>query len=160
MAVLSNLSFQIKCGQTVAVLGSSGSGNSTRVWLLQKFYEVDSGEILIDGIQINEYDRRWLRQQISVISQEPVLFHTTIRECILFGTDSAADEEIHQSAKVANSHDFIMCLPDVYEYKFLLVTLLFILFHRNMKLKLENVEQCYQLDKNKESISRITIVLL
>ncbi|CAF0757319.1 unnamed protein product [Adineta ricciae] len=115
VTVLNNLSFKVKCGQTVAVVGSSGSGKSTCVQLLQKFYEIDSGEILIDGLQINEYDRRWLRQQIGVVNQEPVLFHTTIRENILFGTDSATDEEIHQAAKVANAHDFIMCLPDKYE---------------------------------------------
>ncbi|CAF0770902.1 unnamed protein product [Adineta ricciae] len=115
VAALNNLSFQVKCGQTVAVVGSSGSGKSTCVQLLQNFYEVDLGEILIDGIQINEYDRRWLRQQIGVVSQEPVLFHTTIRENILFGIDSATNEEIYQAAKVANAHDFIMCLPDKYE---------------------------------------------
>ncbi|CAF1180643.1 unnamed protein product [Adineta ricciae] len=115
VTVLNNLSFHVRSGQTVAFVGSSGSGKSTCVQLLQKFYEISSGQILIDGIQLNEYDLKWLRQQIGVVSQEPVLFHTTIRENILFGADSATDEEIHQAAKIANAHDFIMCLPDKYE---------------------------------------------
>ena len=113
MTILHNLSFHVGSGQTVAFVGSSGSGKSTCVQLLQRFYEINSGQILIDGIQLNEYDLKWLRQQIGVVSQEPVLFHTNIRENILFGADSATDEEIHQAAKIANAHDFIMCLPDV-----------------------------------------------
>ncbi|CAF0839105.1 unnamed protein product [Adineta ricciae] len=115
VTILNNLSFHVRSGQTVAFVGSSGSGKSTCVQLLQRFYEISSGQILIDGIELNEYDLKWLRQQIGVVSQEPVLFHTTIRENIFFGADSATDEEIHQAAKIANAHDFIMSLPDKYE---------------------------------------------
>jgi ABC-type multidrug transport system fused ATPase/permease subunit len=105
----------VKQGQTIALVGSSGSGKSTCVQLLQRFYEPNSGSILIDGKQIHEYNVKWLRQHIGVVSQEPVLFHTTIRENILFGRDSATNEEIYHAAKMANAHDFIMTLPDVRE---------------------------------------------
>jgi ATP-binding cassette subfamily B (MDR/TAP) protein 1 len=64
---------------------------------------------------VNEYDLKWLRQHIGVVSQEPILFHTTIRENILFGHDSATDEQIHQAAKMANAYNFIMKLPNVGE---------------------------------------------
>ncbi len=113
MPILNNLSFAIERGRTTALVGSSGSGKSTCVQLLQRFYDLQSGSILIDGKQINEYNLKWLRQRIGVVSQEPVLFHTTIRQNILFGLDSANDEQIHQAAKMANAHDFIMKLPQV-----------------------------------------------
>ncbi len=83
--------------------------------MLQRFYDIQSGSVLIDGKQVNEYNLKWLRQHIGVVNQEPVLFHTTIRQNILFGRDLATDEEIHQAAKIANAHDFIMTLPDVSE---------------------------------------------
>jgi ATP-binding cassette subfamily B (MDR/TAP) protein 1 len=103
----------VKQGQTIALVGSSGSGKSTCVQLLQRFYDPDAGEIFIDGKQINEYNLKWLRQHIGVVSQEPILFQTTIRQNILFGHHSATDEEIHYAAKMANAHDFIMTLPNV-----------------------------------------------
>ncbi|CAF1480710.1 unnamed protein product, partial [Rotaria sordida] len=115
VAVLTGLSFHVKCGQTIALVGSSGSGKSTCVQLLQRFYDPNSGSIFIDEKPINEYNLKWLRQHIAVVSQEPVLFHTTIRENILFGRESATDEEIRNAAKMANAHDFIMTLPDKYE---------------------------------------------
>lgn len=113
MPILTDLSFDVKCGQTVALVGSSGSGKSTCVQLLQRFYDPNSGSVSIDGKQVNEYNLKWLRQHIAVVSQEPVLFHTTIRENILLGCDSATDEEIFEAAKMANAHTFIMTLPDV-----------------------------------------------
>ncbi|CAF1177634.1 unnamed protein product, partial [Rotaria sordida] len=115
--ILKGLSFDVKRGQTVALVGLSGSGKSTCIQLLQRFYDPSSGSILIDGKQINEYNLKWLRQHIGVVSQEPVLFHTTIRQNILLGSDSATDEEMYQAAKMANAHTFIMTLPDKYETK-------------------------------------------
>ncbi|CAF1123167.1 unnamed protein product [Rotaria sordida] len=115
--ILKGLSFDVKRGQTVALVGLSGSGKSTCIQLLQRFYDPSSGSILIDGKQINEYNLKWLRQHIGVVSQEPVLFHTTIRQNILLGSDSATDEEMYQAAKMANAHAFIMTLPDKYETK-------------------------------------------
>lgn len=103
----------MKHGETIALVGSSGSGKSTCVQLLQRFYDVDSGSVRIDGNNINEYNLRWLRQHIGVVSQEPVLFNATIRENILLGQETSTDTEIREAAKMANAHDFIMNLPDV-----------------------------------------------
>ncbi|UJR24257.1 hypothetical protein I4U23_027224 [Adineta vaga] len=113
--ILTNLSFDVQSSQTVALVGCSGSGKSTCVQLLQRFYELDSGSISIDDKDINEYNLVWLREHIGVVSQEPVLFHTTIRQNILLGCDSATEAEIIQAAKMANAHDFIMTLPDKYD---------------------------------------------
>ncbi len=111
--MLNGLSFDVKRGQTIALVGSSGSGKSTCVQLLQRFYDLDSGSVFIDDTKLNEYNLRWLRQHIGIVSQEPVLFHATIRENILLGRESATDAEIHEAAKMANAHDFIMTLPEV-----------------------------------------------
>ncbi|CAF4892140.1 unnamed protein product [Rotaria sp. Silwood1] len=113
--ILNGISFDVKHGQTIALVGSSGSGKSTCVQLLQRFYDTDSGSVHIDGHQVTEYNLKWLRQHIGVVSQEPILFQATIRENILFGRDTATDEEVHTAAKMANAHDFIMTLPDKYE---------------------------------------------
>jgi ABC-type multidrug transport system fused ATPase/permease subunit len=112
-SILNGLSFNIKHGQTVAIVGSSGSGKSTCIQLLQRFYDHQSGSIFIDEKPIKEYNLKWLRQRIGVVSQEPILFQTTIRENILFGYESATENEIHEAAKMANAHNFIMSLPDV-----------------------------------------------
>ncbi|CAF4169043.1 unnamed protein product [Rotaria sp. Silwood2] len=113
--VLNGISFDAKHGQTIALVGSSGSGKSTCVQLLQRFYDSDLGSISIDGHQVTEYNLKWLRQHIGVVSQEPILFQATIRENILFGRDTATDKEVYEAAKMANAHDFIMTFPDKYE---------------------------------------------
>ncbi|CAF5047790.1 unnamed protein product, partial [Rotaria sp. Silwood1] len=92
--VLNGISFDVKHGQTIALVGSSGSGKSTCVQLLQRFYDFDSGSIFIDEHQITEYNLKWLRQHIGVVSQEPVLFQATIRENILLGKDDATNDEV------------------------------------------------------------------
>ena len=111
--ILKKLSFHVRAGETVALVGSSGSGKSTCVQLLQRFYDPDAGSILLDDHPIDQYNLYWLRAHLGVVSQEPVLFQTTIRENILFGLDSATDDDIVAAAKMANAHDFIMALPDV-----------------------------------------------
>ncbi len=83
--------------------------------LLQRFYDPVDGLVEIDNISVNQYNLRWLRQHIGVVSQEPILFQTTIRENILFGKMDATDNQIEQAAKMANAHDFIMQLPKKYE---------------------------------------------
>ncbi|UJR23295.1 hypothetical protein I4U23_026311 [Adineta vaga] len=113
--ILNGLSFNVVHGQTIAIVGSSGSGKSTCIQLLQRFYDYQSGAILLDGVKVSDYNLKWLRQHLGVVSQEPILFQTTIRENILCGCESATDEEIYQAAKIANAHNFIMSLPQKYE---------------------------------------------
>ena len=127
VSVLTGLSFDVKRGQTIALVGSSGSGKSTCVQLLQRFYDPNSGSVFIDGQEISKYNLKWLREHIGVVSQEPILFQTTIRDIILFGRESATDEEIHEAAKMANAHDFIMALPDVSQISYTVVS--FFLIH-------------------------------
>ncbi|CAF1592076.1 unnamed protein product, partial [Didymodactylos carnosus] len=107
--ILNGLSFTARQGETVALAGSVGCGKSTCIQLIQRFYEATSGDILIDGVPIREYDPYILRQHIGVVSQEPFLFSRTIRENIRFGKQGqiATDMEIEQVAKQANAHDFI-----------------------------------------------------
>jgi ATP-binding cassette subfamily B protein len=113
--VLTDLSFRANPGETVALIGSSGTGKSTIVNLLLRFHDPSKGRILIDGGDIRGYTLKSLRQQISVVLQEPVLFHRTIRENIAYGDPEADFEEIVKAAKAAQAHDFIMRLPDGYD---------------------------------------------
>jgi ABC-type multidrug transport system fused ATPase/permease subunit len=83
--------------------------------LLQRFYDPINGSVEIDGIRVDQYNLGWLRQHIGVVSQEPILFHTTIKENILFGKIDATQDQIEHAAKMANAHDFIMQLPDTYD---------------------------------------------
>ncbi len=82
--------------------------------LLQRFYDPIDGAVKIDGVHVDQYNLKWLRQHIGVVSQEPILFHTTVKENILFGKMDATQAEIEHAAKMANAHDFIMDLPDKY----------------------------------------------
>ncbi|KAG2221529.1 hypothetical protein INT45_004523 [Circinella minor] len=114
--VLENFSIQIKPGQTIALVGSSGSGKSTTVQLLQRFYDALEGQVLIDGKNIKEYNVQWLRGQIGVVSQEPVLFNMSVRKNLLLGAmhENVTDEEIIDACKKANCHSFISQLPNGY----------------------------------------------
>ncbi|XP_059143965.1 ATP-dependent translocase ABCB1-like [Physella acuta] len=113
--VLSSLNLHIAKGQTVAIVGASGSGKSTIVQLLLRFYTALRGQILIDGHDIESLNLRWLRQHIGLVSQEPVLFATTIAENIRYGRKDASMEDIIQASKMANAYDFIMKLPNQFE---------------------------------------------
>jgi ATP-binding cassette, subfamily B (MDR/TAP), member 1 len=100
--------------QTVALVGESGSGKSTVIALLQRFYDPDSGEITLDGIEIRQLQLKWLRQQMGLVSQEPVLFNDTIRANIAYGKGGNATEaEIIAAAELANAHRFISGLHQV-----------------------------------------------
>ncbi|CAF3508552.1 unnamed protein product [Rotaria sp. Silwood1] len=112
--VLSELSFTAQSGQTTALVGSSGCGKSTCIQLLQRFYDPIDGSVEIDDLPVSQYNLGWLRGHIGVVSQEPILFQTTIKENILFGKMNATQDEVEQAAKMANAHDFIMELPDKY----------------------------------------------
>jgi ABC-type multidrug transport system fused ATPase/permease subunit len=112
--ILDKLSLKIRPGQTVALVGTSGCGKSTCVQLIQRFYDVLEGSVKIDGRDVRNLNLNWLRSQLGVVNQEPVLFGTSIIENIRFGRDNLTESEIIQAAKAANAHNFIMELPKVY----------------------------------------------
>ncbi|OEL38003.1 putative multidrug resistance protein [Dichanthelium oligosanthes] len=113
--VLVSFSLRVPAGRTVALVGSSGSGKSTVVALLQRFYDPSAGVVALDGVDIQRLRLKWLRAQMGLVGQEPVLFATTIRENIVFGKEDATAEEVVAAAKAANAHDFIVQLPQGYD---------------------------------------------
>ncbi|KAL1553054.1 ATP-binding cassette, sub-B (MDR TAP), member 4 [Salvia divinorum] len=115
--IFRDLSLTIHSGKTVALVGESGSGKSTVIALLQRFYNPDSGMITVDGIDIQKMNLKWLRQQMGLVSQEPVLFSGTIRDNIAYGGKggNATEAEITAAAKLANAHSFISGLQQGYD---------------------------------------------
>ncbi|KAG6551908.1 hypothetical protein Mapa_006525 [Marchantia paleacea] len=113
--VFENLSFKINAGETVAIVGSSGSGKSTVISLIERFYSPTSGEVTLDGRNIDQLQLHWLRKQISLVGQEPVLFAGTIRQNILHGKLDATETEVEAAAMAANAHSFICKFPGGYE---------------------------------------------
>ncbi|MBD2495943.1 ABC transporter ATP-binding protein [Nostoc sp. FACHB-280] len=113
--IIKDLSLHIPAGKTIAIVGSTGSGKSTLVKLLLRFYDVSTGAITIDGINIQKLNLDDLRRSIGLVSQDVFLFHGTVAENIAYGTFDAKDEAIINAAKVAEAHDFIMRLPQGYE---------------------------------------------
>merc|ERR1719242_2515351 len=114
--VLDDVSFDVPAGSSLAIVGPSGSGKSTVISLIERFYDYDSGCIVMDGSHpINDYDLSYLRSSIGLVSQMPLLFDTTITENIRGGLMTATKEDIEEAAKSANAHDFIMKLDDGYE---------------------------------------------
>ncbi|NWZ12489.1 ABCBB protein, partial [Agelaius phoeniceus] len=113
--ILDNLNMVVKAGETTAFVGSSGAGKSTTIQLIQRFYDPTDGMITLDGHDIRSLNIQWLRSQIGVVEQEPVLFATTIAENIRYGRDEATMEDIIQAAKQANAYNFIMDLPQKFD---------------------------------------------
>lgn len=111
--IFSGFSLHIPSGSTAALVGQSGSGKSTVINLLERFYDPDSGEVLIDGVDIKKLQLTWLRQNIGLVGQEPILFATTIRDNVAYGKDNATDEEIRRAIELANAAKFINRLPQV-----------------------------------------------
>jgi ATP-binding cassette, subfamily B, bacterial MsbA len=105
--ILKNINLTIEKGKTVALVGSSGAGKSTLADLVPRFHDVSSGELLIDGVNIKDYSLTSVRNQISIVTQEPILFNDTIGNNILLGKQDATDAEIQEAAKVANAHNYI-----------------------------------------------------
>ncbi|XP_011362782.1 ATP-binding cassette sub-family B member 5 [Pteropus vampyrus] len=114
--ILRGLSLSIEKGKTVAFVGSSGCGKSTSVQLLQRFYDPMKGQVLFDGVDVKELNVQWLRSQIAIVSQEPVLFNCSIAENIAYGDNSRVVllDEIKEVANAANIHSFIESLPEKY----------------------------------------------
>ncbi|GAA6619380.1 ABC transporter ATP-binding protein [Scytonema sp. NUACC26] len=115
LPVVRNLSLHIPAGKTIAIVGSTGSGKSTLIKLLLRLYEVQSGQIILDGIDIQDLNLRDLRRCIGLVSQDVFLFHGSVAENISYGRFDANNYEIIEAAKVAEAHDFIMQLPQGYE---------------------------------------------
>ncbi|KAJ7943849.1 ABC transporter B family-like protein [Quillaja saponaria] len=115
VVIFNKLCLDIPSGKIVALVGGSGSGKSTVISLIERFYEPLSGQILLDGTGIRELDLKWLRQQIGLVNQEPALFATSIRENILYGKDDATLEELTRAVKLSEALSFINNLPDRFD---------------------------------------------
>lgn len=112
--ILKNVNVSIASGETVAFVGGTGAGKSTLISLIPRFYDPNSGRVLLDGRDLRSISKKSLRNQISIVLQDTVLFSTTIRENIAYGRPDASEEEIVEAAKRAQAHDFIMAMPDGY----------------------------------------------
>ncbi|KAI9235662.1 MAG: P-loop containing nucleoside triphosphate hydrolase protein [Podila humilis] len=117
--ILKNMNIEVKPGQTVALVGHSGSGKSTIIGLVERFYDPSSGSITLDGTEIRDFNVRYLRDSIGLVSQEPVLFNASIKQNILYGTrkdqSEPTDKEIEAACRLSNAHDFISKLPHKYD---------------------------------------------
>ncbi|XP_019165678.1 PREDICTED: ABC transporter B family member 9-like [Ipomoea nil] len=110
--IFAGFSIYIPSGKTAALVGQSGSGKSTIISLLERFYDPDSGEVIIDGVNLKKFKVRWLRQQMGLVSQEPILFATSIKENISYGKENATDAEIRTAIELANAAKFLDKLPE------------------------------------------------
>lgn len=115
VTILDNVNLTIEKGKTIALVGSSGAGKSTLADLVPRFHDVSAGELLIDGINIKEFSLLSLRDQMGIVTQEPILFNDTIASNIALGNPVATIDEIEQAARIANAHDFIMQKDDNYQ---------------------------------------------
>jgi ATP-binding cassette subfamily B protein len=113
--VLENISFKAKAGNVIGIIGSTGCGKTSLVNLIPRLYDVSSGEVLVDGVDVRDYDLTALRELVGVVLQKNVLFSGTIKENIKWGKEDATDEEIIAVCKAAQAHDFIMQQPDGYD---------------------------------------------
>lgn len=113
--VLSNVSFHAEAGRVTALVGASGAGKSTLIALIQRFFDLDSGKILVDGHDISQVTKSSLRRSIAYVSQHPYLFEGNVRENIRYGRPDATDAEIEQAARLANAEEFIARMPEGYD---------------------------------------------
>jgi ATP-binding cassette subfamily B protein len=114
-AVLKDISFSAQPGQTVALLGATGSGKSSLIHLIPRFYDVTAGRVMLDGIDVRELDEQVLRRGVSIAMQDSILFTGTIRDNIRYGRPEANDEEVQAAAQAAQAHDFIQQFPEGYD---------------------------------------------
>ncbi|MBS1456748.1 MAG: ATP-binding cassette domain-containing protein, partial [Clostridia bacterium] len=113
--VLDNISFKIAPGETFALVGPSGGGKTTVCHLIPRFYNINQGEILIDGNDVADVTMESLRDKIGIVQQDIYLFNASVKENILYGRPTATDEEVINAAKRANIHDYILTLPEGYD---------------------------------------------
>jgi ATP-binding cassette, subfamily B, bacterial MsbA len=113
-AILEGIDLVIEKGKTIALVGSSGAGKSTLADLVPRFHDVTSGKLLIDGVDIRDYSLKTVREQMSIVTQEPILFNDTIAANIALGKPDATHEEIVRAAEIANAHNFIIAKEDGY----------------------------------------------
>lgn len=110
-----DITLQVKKGETIGIIGGTGAGKSTIINLIPRFYDTEEGEVLVNGINVKEYDIKELRQKIGIVPQKSVLFTGTIAQNIRWGKENATDEEMQQAAETAQAYEFIQKLPDRYE---------------------------------------------
>ena len=113
--VLKEISFHAPSGKTIAILGSTGSGKSTLVNLIPRFYDVTSGQVTVDKRDVRSMDLATLRSGMGIVPQDTILFSGTIKDNIRWGKEDATDEEIIEAARVAQAHEFIMSFPEGYD---------------------------------------------
>ena len=114
--VLKGISLQVEKGQTVAIVGATGAGKSTIINLINRFYEINAGEICVDGVSVKDYEINSLRNQIAIVLQDVFLFSDSILNNITLKNDKITFEEVQEAAKQIGIHDFIMSLPGGYDY--------------------------------------------
>ncbi len=113
---LSNINLEIMSGETVGIIGGTGSSKSSLIQLISRLYDVSEGEVLVGGVNVKDYDLVTLRDQVAVVLQKNVLFSGTIKDNLRWGNKEATDEQIEHAAKLAQAHDFIMSFPDGYDH--------------------------------------------
>jgi ATP-binding cassette subfamily B protein len=113
--VLHDVDLELAAGKTVALIGSTGAGKTTLASLVPRFYDVQSGSVTLDGVDVRSLSLRSLRSEIGIVTQDPFLFSATVRENIGFGTPDATDEEIERAARLAQAHEFVAALPQGYD---------------------------------------------
>lgn len=111
--IFDGFSLHVSSGTTMALVGESGSGKSTVISLVERFYDPQAGEVLIDGVNLKELKLTWIREKIGLVSQEPILFTTTIKENIEYGKEGATMDEIRRAMELANAAKFVDKLPNV-----------------------------------------------
>ena len=115
--VLKDVSFDIKAGEMIGIVGHSGAGKSTLINLLMRYYDEYDGEILVDGVNVRDIDMKYYRNSIGFVQQEPLMFRDTIFNSIAYGSNISHVEQVLHAAEVANAHGFISKLPDAYDTK-------------------------------------------